>query len=425
VAVLLSLLAQDAGAWGGSGGHRKIRAWAVERLPDWQRERVGAEALERLVKDYSSLQDHHAGGKAPHLDAYCRVPGVARLSLHDVNPAEPSIEAKRWYLARIRESLTSGQTDEAMKFLGVLCHWNEDPGCPSAHCSPVTEQALRLLLPPPPDLRNLNYLYGYGGIADGGKARYEIPPEDYRPRLLGSGELEAAVRIYQHQRLLERAAAADIVPLAQAVVAGDDEAADRVRARAALRNARHVADLIYTVFCLALDRIEPGEAGPHSTQALEEWLPEHQSGSTSRPYTVTPFLIGQAMDARRALHPLAFPGQGDDARVASGLSMGTPFALPFPVAPGGLYERFTCRAGLHPAAGKEGRIIFVVEVNGKPAHTTPPVSAGDPPVPVEVPLPREGFITLTLRTLADEGSDATHNIAVWAEPKLHRTDGSD
>jgi len=408
----------EAAGWG-SGGHGKIRTWAVERLAEWQQERIGEEALANLTTAYTSLQDQHAGGRAPHLDPYCVVPGP-RLSLHDVNPPERSIEAKQWFFDRIRESFADGEIDEAMKFLGVLCHWNEDPGCPSAHSSPVSETALRILLPPPPERQNLNFLYGYGGIADPSSARYEIPEEDYRPRLLGIDEREAATRIYQHQRLIERAAAAEIVPLVQAVLAGDDEEADRVRGRAALRNARHVADLIHTVVCLVEDRIDPLEAASFAVQPMEEWLPDFEGGRTAHPYFVVPFLVGQAMAADRSLHALALPGEGDEARVESGLGMGAPFALAFPVGPGGVFDRFTCRVGLHPVAGESGEIVFVVEINGEAAYTSEPIRAGAAPEVVEVPLPEEGFVTLSLRTIAGESSDPKDNLAVWAEPRLHR-----
>lgn len=410
--------APHAYGWG-KKGHGAIRAWAMERIPEWQRQRLGEEAIATLVADYTSLQDEHAGGRAPHLDPYCLVPGI-RLSLHDVNPGEASIEATRWYLARIRESLAAGETDEAMKFLGVLCHWNEDPGCPSAHCSPVSETALRLLLPPPPDKQNLNFLYGYGGIADPDSARYTIAKEDYRPKLLGTDEEEAAVRIFQRQRLVERDAAAEIVPLVQAVLADDTAGADRVRARAALRNARHIADLVHTALSLAEGRIDPDEGSTLEVQPLEGWLPDFEGGRTAHPYYVVPFLVGQAMDADRVLHPLAFPGEGTEATVKSGFGMGAPFALPFPIGPGGVFERFTCRVGLHPMAGESGEIVFSIEVNGTPATLTDPIRSGDAPVKIEIPLPQEGFVTLSLRTLAGEGSEPKDNLAVWAEPRLHR-----
>ena len=68
----------EAFAWG--KGHRLIRLWAVARQPQWQRQLVGQQSLDRLCNDYTSLQDKHAGGKSPELDptASCREGGPGR-----------------------------------------------------------------------------------------------------------------------------------------------------------------------------------------------------------------------------------------------------------------------------------------------------------------------------------------------------------
>lgn len=417
VAGLLVLLPQQAMAWG--KGHRLIRLWAVARLPEWQREWIGQEHLDHLCRDYTSLQDRHAGGNAPELDPYCIVPGV-RLSLHDVNPAEPSFLAKRWYLGRIAERLRSDATDEAMKYLGVLCHWNEDPGCPSAHCSPVTEQQLKRLIPPPKGKENLNYLYGYGGIADVGS--YAIRDEDYQPQLLGTTKDEAAARIYQHQRNLERRAAARIVPLVQDMVYGDGEQADAQRSAAALENARHVADVIYTTLCLAAERIDPQDAAQLQRQSLTEWEPEFTGGRVGHPYYVSPFLVNQAMDANRRLHALRLAGADAVESVEQGYGMGAPFTLDFTVAPGGVYDRFTCRVGLHPTAGSEGEVAFVVLANGKELHRTRPIRSGAPSEEINVRLPDDGTLKLSLQTIPTDATASKQNLAVWAEPILHRTE---
>ena len=413
--VLLLSNAPSALAWG--KGHRLIRLWAVARLPEWQRELIGAAALEKLCRDYTSLQDRHAGGKAPELDRYCIVPEV-RLSLHDVNPAEPSARAMLWYIDQITTHLQAGETGEAMKFLGVLCHWNEDPGCPSAHSSPVSEWQLKALLPPPKDKERFNYLFGAGGIMDVGN--YAIPDVKYRPRLLGRTREEAALRIYQHQRLLRHKAATHIIPIVQDMMHGDGRKADVHRATAALANARHTADVIYTVLCLANGRLNDG-AFRWPQQQLADWLPESRGRMIPHPYYVTPFLVNQAMDARRQLHPLAFADDKASVPIKSGYGMGTPFSLDFVLAPGQVFNTFKCRAGLHSTAGTEGSVLFAVVVNGKELARTEPIRSGQPPVAIELKLPETDVLRLSLKTIAADGSTPTHNLAVWADPELsHR-----
>ncbi len=408
--LLLLLPLDDALAWG--QGHRLIREWAVARLPAWQREAVGARQLQSLCVDYKSLQDRHAGGKAPELDPYCKVPGI-RLSLHDVNPPETSARAVLWYLDRIVEKLQAGETDEGMKFLGVLCHWNEDPGCPSAHSSPISETQLKILIPPPADKARYNYLFGAGGIADVG--RYVIPDEPYRPRLLGRSRAEIGLRILQHQLLLERNAAGHIVPLVQDMMQGDGTKAAGHRASAALYNAKHIADVIHTVLCLAYERFE-SEVGERR-QDLAGWVPAPMKKRTGHPYYVTGFLVNQAMDAKRKLHPLAFAD--GTMRVEHGFGTGAPFAIDYTLAPATEIVRFTCRVGLHPTAAADGEVAFAIVANGKELRRTKPLQRGDGPVSIDVNLPQTNVLRLSLVTVPVDPAKSTSNLAVWAEPRLH------
>ncbi len=415
-AILVSCCPTTAFAWG--HGHKIIRTWAVGHIPSWQRALVGEEHWRNLTTNYTSLQDKYAGSKAAELVKYCEPP--AKLSLHDVGSIEASLVDIQWYIENILDELAAGQPDEAMKFLGVLCHWNEDPGCPSAHSSPIDEATLRRLVPPTKELANKNYLFGYGGIADTGT--YTIPDVDYAPKLLGATIPEAAARIYQNQRLLRQYAAGHIVPIVQAVVAGDAERADQFRASAAAYNARHTADVIYTVFCLAEKRFETEAIAALKTQRLSDWESDARMQMIPHPYYVTPFLVDQAMDAKRKLHPLAFPGEGEATSVQFGLGMGAPYTLTYKIGPGVVFDRFTCRVGLHPTAGENGKVAFAVRINGQEAHRTEFLAAGAKPVGIEVPLPDTPVLTLELQTISDPDSTPDHNLTVWAEPSLHRAD---
>ena len=403
-------------AWG--RGHALIRPWAVSRLPQWQKELVGEPALTMLCSEFMSLQDQHASGRRPDLDRYCVPPG-ARVSLHDVGPAHAAAPAMAWYLDQVRAHLRRGERTEAMKSLGVLCHWHEDPGSPSAHSSPVTETVLRQLIPPPDDKQNRNYLYGYGGIADRG--RYTIPNEPYKPALLGASIAEAAARLYQAQRVLRYHNSQHIVPVIRDEMYGDGSGADEARAAGALYNAKHVADVIYTALCLAADRVDPGEAGTLRTQRLTEWLSDYAGGPLiPHPHYVVPFLVDQSMDAERRLHPLRFWGEGRAAEVAFGFGMGAPFALDYTFAPSGAFAEFTCRVGLHVVAGKQGHVKFRVHVNGRLAQETDFMGSREPAVLLRAALPASPVVRLRLETVPAPGSPSLHNLAVWAEPTLHR-----
>ncbi|MCC9604995.1 NPCBM/NEW2 domain-containing protein [Blastopirellula sp. JC732] len=413
---LLSPLADNAYGWG--RGHKLIRSWAVASLPDWQKELLAEEHWERLRSDYTSLQDRHAGGKSPELDRYCLPP--VRVSLHDVGTIEASLPDMQWYLQNALDQLAANEPDEALKFLGVLCHWNEDPGCPCAHSSPIDEATLRRLLPPTPEMANKNFLFGYGGVADIGN--YVIPESDYEPQLLGTSVPEAAAQIYQRQRLLRAHAAGLIIPLMQANLAGDTELADKHRQTAAIYNAKHTADILYTAFCLHTQRFEPEQVERLASQPLTAWESDATMRMIAHPYYVTPYLINQAMDAERNLHPLAFAAEKEPSEIRFGLGMGTPYALPYKFGPGGVYDRFTCRVGLHPTAGEAGRVAFAVIINGKEAARTDYLTPTDPPQSLDVPLPDSDVVSLVLQTIPHPESNPLHNLTVWGEPTLHRAD---
>jgi hypothetical protein len=417
IACLCSIvILQPCRSLGWGQGHRLIREWAEVRLPDWQRELIGAENLRRLCVDYKSLQDTHAGGKAPHLDPYCKDHGL-RISLHDVNPIEKSVDGMLWYLDKITSHMRAGETDEAMKFLGVLCHWNEDPGCPSAHSSPISEAELKILIPPPPDRARYNYLFGAGGIADIGK--YALADEPYTPKLLGRTREEIAMQIYQRQRLLERNAAAHIVPLVQDMMHGDGTKAARHRADAALYNAKHIADVIHTIICLAAKRFDGG-AKLDASQPLTEWLPDPMGRRPGHPYYVTGFLMNQAMDANRNQHPLAFAGPGKTSQIAQGFGTGAPFAINYTLAPGGVYRRFTCRVGLHKTAGANGEVAFAILINGKEVKRTKPLGPNNAPEKISIELPSDKIVRLSLVTIPTDPADSLSNLVVWGDPTLEK-----
>ncbi|MEC7556622.1 MAG: NPCBM/NEW2 domain-containing protein, partial [Planctomycetota bacterium] len=95
--------------------------------------------------------------------------------------------------------------------------------------------------------------------------------------------------------------------------------------------------------------------------------------------------------------------------------------LDFVLAPGKVFDRFSCQVAIHPAAGPKGAVAFVVAANGKPLIRTKPLKTGDPPLTIQVALPRTDVLTLSLRTIAGSGSTPSHNLATWANPTLHKS----
>ena len=415
VMAVLGCAATQTLAWGSA--HRWIRQWAIERLPQWQVDYVGDAHLEALATKYTSLQDAHAGGTRADLDRYCVVP-AQRLSLHDVNDVAPTLAGMTWYLERTIKHLRGGERDEAMKYLGVLCHWCEDPGSLGAHTSPVSEATLRVLLPPPAAFANRNYLYGAGWI--GLEKDVGLDDGTYQPLIIGRDVAETAARLTHLQRLLMQRNAGLIVPAIIGRTENDTARFDKAVGDALAYNARLVADIIYTVTCLAAQRVDPQAITSLNTQSLIDWVSDYRGGGTSHPYYVVPFIKNQAMDAERRLHPLALPDGDGERPVSYGLGMGTPFKLTYTLANNGSYERFVVDVGLHPTAGPEAGIIFAIVLDNQEIARSTTMTTGQAAQRLSIALPKQNIFQLTLVTIAAEDSTPTHNLAVWAEPHLLR-----
>lgn len=400
--------------WG--GGHEVIRERAISCLPAWQQELLG-EFDEALIHDCAALQDQHAGGRRPDLDAYC-VPEDANVSLHDVNPVAASTVAMRWYLRRISESLAADNMTDVVRYLGVLCHWVEDTGSMSLHCTErfIDEASLRELLPPPSEKRTRHYLYAANGISDTG--RYDDLPEteEYTPTLLGRTVEEAALHIQRRQRLQARAARQAIIPFVMDEMHGDGATAAKLRGKLVSNATRTSADIIFTALCLATDRIESDTSHLDSVP-LTDFVSDYRGGKSSPPWRWVPFLVDACFDReRRNVVDLQVPGGQTFER---GIGMGAPFALAWTFGPAGVYSRFTATIGLHPESAEGTRAVFSVLANGEEIAVSEQLAAGDPGRTLEAALPADGdAIELTLQTRVPEGVSGDGCLAVWGEPRL-------
>lgn len=414
-AVLLSLTTTSLSVgWG--RGHGVVRPWAIAQLPAWQQDLL-APVVGGLTHDYLALQDAFAGGQHPELEPYCSPPDV-KVSLHDICPPDPATRAMVWYLQQLDAHLDAGQLDEAAKYLGVLCHWCEDPASPSAHClAPlgITETQLRQLLPPPRDKQQWHYTYGYSGIADRGSYQIEAPA--YTPQLLGATLAEAALHLYHRQLGLAREARGIMVPMLQNELYSDGVQADRLRGEQAHRNGMLIADLLHTALCLAQDRVDPAAAAVLDGYDLTRLEPAPLAGKADMPYAWTPYLIDASFTAKREIHPLQLVGREE---IEHGLGLGSSSSISYALAPQGVYRKLTATIGLHPDSTAGGAVRFIVADGTTELYRSDELRSGEPGREVEVELPADHPFILRLAVEPVEGSVAAANLAVVAEPKLWR-----
>jgi hypothetical protein len=126
------------------------------------------------------------------------------------------------------------------------------------------------------------------------------------------------------------------------------------------------------------------------------------------------------MDAKRKLHPLAFSAGDEKQPIAHGFGTGAPFSIDFKIAPGGVFRKFTCRAGLHESAGRDGEVAFAVLVGGDEVFLSEPLRYEDEPATVSVDLPAEKLVSISLVTIPTDPAKSLSNLAVWADPMLRK-----
>ena len=250
------------------------------------------------------------------------------------------------------------------------------------------------------------------------------PDEPHTPQLLGVTIDEVAGRIYQHQRLLERHAQSCILPAVLAKIEGDEERFKRYIDKAAIYNGKHVADIIYTVGCLAADRFESPQVEATAVQQLADWLPtnwiiEQQHRIGRPPYSGLPFLVNRSFTPDRKMVPLQLVGIDGDIEKGFGVGHGKP--VEFSIRPGRIFNRLQTTVGLHPSAGEQGRATFELVVNGETLATVGPLSGTDAGQTIDVDLPDADQLDIVLSTTKHDDAPVSHIVGVWAEPVLFRS----
>lgn len=209
----------SAHAWGEP--HLAITKAATEVLPDWQKELLGPE-MEMLAGKYCLIPDEVYTDKenARYAAMPETRPGeVYLLNLHLPDASQAvNLDALRYFMGRAVAALKAGQTTDAAKYLGTICHQLEDYGSPS-HTVPGDNMftLLTQFLPPPDDMKGLPM----HGPIENGTLDVKIP--GYKPQLLGLSVEEASWRLLHriHEGILN--ARQTTLPILQALYAKDPE----------------------------------------------------------------------------------------------------------------------------------------------------------------------------------------------------------
>ena len=419
----LAILFSAVHAWGWGAPHGTITQAALKTLPAWQQETLGNE-LKPLGALYCIIPDlvYTRKDLAPYaaMDSH---PGVLYLvNLH--LPASPSenYDLLRTFMGKAVTALQTNNVGDAARFAGTLAHMLEDWGCP-AHSVPNDNMftLFKQFLPPPDAYR---YAPLHGPIENG---TFAVDIGNYRPRLLGTSVDEAAFNLLQRSQEATVHARGQVIPIIQALYAGDTNAWNAAQQKAALFDAALVSDALYTLVSIGRAHMEPAEAAACQTTDLSAFAPLEapnlylpQTSFFSKPYwghaTLGVILNGGTNAVPLRLN-VTESGKQTVKTFESGIGTGTGRSLSY-LLPTDVYQRFTTQVGLQAELGATGNVIFEVFGNGHSLARLGPITGGMPAQAVDVTL--AGVTNLQL-TATSAGGDGTGNYAVWANPRLIKT----
>ena len=395
--------------------HHAITRGALDVLPAWQKDALGGELMQ-LGDSYCMIPDNVFTDKENAKYAKMEsVPNEVYLKILHLPTQQPEyFEVMRYFMEKAVAALREGRIGDAARYMGTMCHQIEDYGSPS-HTVPGDNMftLLQQFLPPSDAMKGQLM---HGPIENGD---FKVSIAGYKPKLLGTTVNEAAWRLMHrvHEEIIN--ARTTTVPIIQALYREEKESVVKHQMRAAVMDAQVVADAVYTMLCLGmqkfaveeqelLTRVQIGSFFPLEAPSL--YYPQSQFFSSpnwghARSGVI---LAGGNKDI-----PLKLCVGSSNQEFKNGISAGMGKPLTF-LLPKDVYARFSVLAGLHPELGAKGRVEFTISGDGKVLNTVI-LNGTDPAKLLECDVTGVAELQLALRS---RGVDSKSNYAIWAEPTL-------
>ena len=395
--------------------HHAITRAALEVLPAWQKEVLGGE-LTQLGESYCMIPDNVFTDKGNAKYAKMEsAPNEVYLKILHLPTQQPEyLEVMRYFMKQAVAALREGRIGDAARYMGTVCHQIEDYGSPS-HTVPGDNMftLLQQFLPPAEAMKGQLM---HGPIENGD---FKVSIEGYKPHLLGTTVNEAAWRLMHrvHEEIIN--ARSTTVPIIQALYREEKESVVKHQMRAAVMDAQVVADAVYSMLCLGMQKYAEEEqstlkqvqiGGFFPLEAVSLYYPQAQFYSSPNWGHAR---SGVILAGGNKAMPLKLCVGSRNQEFENGISAGMGKPLTF-LLPKDVYARFTVLAGLHPELGAKGRVEFTVSGNGK-VLTTVILNGTDPAKLLECDV--TGVAELQL-ALTSRGVDSKSNYAIWAEPTL-------
>lgn len=414
----------EAAGW---GVHDRLTQAAVELLPDWQRAWIKAEEG-ALVRRYCVFPDFAGDVDAkPYI-----LPFLAeeKISLHIPGQETKHRQLFDAYLSRTMASLKTGETADALRWFGCVAHFLEDSAAP-CHMRfgelkfpedgpPLLQMDFFKRFLPVSEMVDQQMLHSTIDNCPLTVEQLRQAVAGYRPRLLGHNLEEAIFHLLEAHLDANRQGSRQVFPMLVALNANDETRFVACGVEAAAAGTRVVADLLYTMLCLARQRFE---TRPATEASLADRTPAESSPFSWSDRNHQGRLIPNAsgavhsnMSEPKALgrHALRLKmADGSVREFAKGYGVGWRSEFTF-LVPRGVYQTFSVYAGNDAQLGGDGTNRFEVLLDGQPAAATATMKGAVAAERLEVPLNRAAAITL--RCTSEGPPSKTHG--VWAEPRL-------
>lgn len=422
--VLLLLLPVKSGfAWGTP--HITITRAALNVLPDWQQDLLGEE-LEELGAAYCLIPDHvytdKENAKFAKMESKPEI--LYLLNLHlPASQQQENLQTLSYFFGRAVQALREEKTGEAARYMGTVCHQLEDYGSPS-HAAPGDNMftLLQQFLPASEEMKGKLL---HSPVESG---YFTVSIAEYRPVLLGATVEEASWRLMHrmHEGILN--ARSTTIPIIQALYDGDKKRVEKLQQKAAVVDAKIVADALYTILSLGAKKFVDLEISKLDEVPIDAFFPVEaeslyypQSQFFSKPnwgYPQNGFILAGGDQSMPLKLRVSTAGEVVVKEYDKGISAGMGRSLTF-LLPKGVYQRFKVLAGLHPVLGKKGRVVFTLKSEGK-VLLSRKLTGYDPAVMLECDVSELSQIELKLETARESGVkvDAKGNYAIWAQPVL-------
>ena len=267
-----------------------------------------------------------------------------------------------FYFSNIAAALAAGRQDDAARFAGCLCHVLEDSASLLHGLEGVDGTDIFVLdrfVPPPAENPYLAPSMALTSpLIDPG-------PQGYEPKLLGINPQEAAFHLYTRFCDTVLANRVHVLPVLQAVYAGDEELKAYHMEEVATGIIRLLADVLHTAAVMASGSFDAAETEQLKRVSLRDVRAIRRPRHLSSPYRFTPFIKDACLNTERQPVPLALRfDDGSRLEYESGLGMGAHAEFFFEyILPEGVFSRLTGALGLHPELGGQGHVAFSWELD--------------------------------------------------------------